>query len=43
MLVILAMQEKEIRRFMVQSQSRQILLKTLSRKNPSQKRVGGVA
>jgi hypothetical protein len=28
---------------MVQSQSRKIVCKTLSQKNPSQKRVGGVA
>jgi hypothetical protein len=41
--VILATQEAEIRRIVIQSQSRQIVHKTLSRKNPSQKRVGGVA
>jgi hypothetical protein len=39
---ILATQEAEIRR-MVQSLPRQIVRETLSRKNPSQKRVGGVA
>jgi hypothetical protein len=41
--VILATQEAEIRRIMVQSQPWQIVCKTLSRKNPSQKRAGGVA
>jgi hypothetical protein len=41
--VILATQEAEIRRIMVRSQPRQIVHETLSRKNPSQKRVGGVA
>jgi hypothetical protein len=40
---ILAAQEAEIRRTEVQSQPRQIVLKTLSQKNPSQKRAGGVA
>jgi hypothetical protein len=40
---ILATQEAEIRRIMVQSQPRQIVPKTLSRKNPSQKRAGGLA
>jgi predicted P-loop ATPase len=40
---ILATQEAEIRRIMVQSQPRQIVHKTLSRKNPSQRRAGGVA
>jgi hypothetical protein len=46
--VILAMQEAEIRRIMVRSQTRQIVLKTLSQKKkknkPSQKiGAGGVA
>jgi hypothetical protein len=41
--VILATQEKEIQRIAVQSQSRQIVCETLSQKNPSQKRAGGVA
>jgi hypothetical protein len=41
--VILATHEAEIRRITVQSQPRKIVLKTLSRKNPSQKRNGGVA
>jgi hypothetical protein len=41
--VILATQEAEIRRSAVQSQPRQIVPETLSRKNPSQKRAGGVA
>jgi hypothetical protein len=41
--VILATQEAEIRRIMVQSQPRQIVCKTLSQKNPIQKRAGGVA
>jgi hypothetical protein len=41
--VILATQEEEIRRIEVQSQHRQIVPKTLSQKNPSQKRAGGVA
>jgi hypothetical protein len=42
--IILAILEAEMRRIEVQSQSRQIVIKTLSRKNPSQKkRVGGVA
>jgi hypothetical protein len=41
--VILAMQEAEIRRIMVQSQPRQIVHETLSQKNPSQKRAVGVA
>jgi hypothetical protein len=40
--VILATQEAEIRRIEVQSQSRLIVCYTLSRKYPSQKRVGGV-
>jgi hypothetical protein len=41
--VILATQEVEIGRIMVQSQSGQVVPKTLSQKNPSQKRSGGVA
>jgi hypothetical protein len=41
--VILATQEAEIRRIMVQSQPGQIVRETLSRKNPSQKRAGRVA
>jgi hypothetical protein len=41
--VIPATQEAEIRRIEVQSQPRQIVLETLSRKNSSQKRAGGVA
>jgi hypothetical protein len=41
--VILAAQEAEIRRILDQSQPGQIVHKTLSQKNPSQKRVGGVA
>jgi hypothetical protein len=41
--VILVTQEAEIRRIMVQSQPGQIVLETLSRKNQSQKRAGGVA
>jgi hypothetical protein len=41
--VILATQEAEIRRTEVQSQPQQTVCKTLSRKNPSQKRAGGVA
>jgi hypothetical protein len=36
--VILATQETEIRRIAVQSQLRQIIHKTLSQKNPSQKK-----
>jgi predicted P-loop ATPase len=40
---ILATQEAEIRRITVQSQPRQIVLKTLSRKYPTQKRAGRVA
>jgi hypothetical protein len=39
----LATQEAEIWRIGVRSQPRQIVRKTLSRKNPSQKRAGGVA
>jgi ribosomal protein L44E len=41
--VILAPQEVEIRRITVRSQPRQIVHKTPSQKNPSQKRAGGVA
>jgi hypothetical protein len=41
--VILATQEAEIRRIVVRSQPREIVLETLSQKNPSQKRTGGVA
>jgi hypothetical protein len=40
---ILVTQNAEIRRIEVQSQSGQIVHKILSLKNPSQKRVGGVA
>jgi hypothetical protein len=35
--------EAEIKRIKVQSQPRQIVCRTLSRKNPSQKRIGGMA
>jgi hypothetical protein len=41
--VILATQEAEIRRIMVQSQLGEVGSETLSQKNPSQKRAGGVA
>jgi hypothetical protein len=41
--VILATQEAEIRRITVRSQPRQIVLETLSQKNPLHKRAGGVA
>jgi hypothetical protein len=41
--IILATQQAEIRRIMVQSQPGQIAHETLPRKNPSQKRSGGVA
>jgi hypothetical protein len=41
--IILATQEAEIRRIMVQNQPRQIVHETLSQKNPSQKRAGGGA
>jgi hypothetical protein len=41
--VILATQEAEIRRLVVRSQPGQIVCKTPSRKNPSQKRADGVA
>jgi hypothetical protein len=40
--VILATQEAEIRRIMVQGQPRQIVYETLFQKNPSQKRAGRV-
>jgi hypothetical protein len=43
MLVILATQQAEIRRIMVQSQPRQIVRKTLSRKTLHKNRAGGVA
>jgi hypothetical protein len=35
--------EAEIRRTVVASEPRQVVLKTLSQKNPTQKRAGGVA
>jgi hypothetical protein len=41
--VILATQEVEIRRIAVPSQPGQIVYKTVSQKNPSQKRAVGVA
>jgi hypothetical protein len=41
--VILATPEAEFRRITGQSQPRQVVLKTLSRKNPSEKRAGEVA
>jgi hypothetical protein len=41
--VILATQEAETRRIMVQSQPRQIVCETLSQKDPSQKWAGRVA
>jgi hypothetical protein len=41
--VILATQEADIRRIKVQGQPRHVVCKTLSRKNSSQKRAGGVA
>jgi hypothetical protein len=41
--IILATPEAEIRRITVWGQPRQIVRETLSRKNPSQKRAGGVA
>jgi hypothetical protein len=40
--VILAMQEAEIRKIVVQSQPRETILETLVQKNPSHKRGGGV-
>jgi hypothetical protein len=42
MTVILATQEAEIRRIMVQSQPGQIVNETYLEKNPSQKRTGAV-
>jgi hypothetical protein len=41
--VILATQEAEISRIAVRSQPGQIVCKTLSQKNPSEKMAGGVA
>jgi hypothetical protein len=41
--VILAIQEAEIKRILVWSQTRQTILKTLSQKCLSHKRAGGVA
>jgi hypothetical protein len=41
--IILATQKAEIRRITVKNQPRQIVHKTLSQKNPSQKSAGGVA
>jgi hypothetical protein len=41
--IILVIQDAEIKRIMVQSQTRQIAYETLSQKSPSQKRAGGVA
>jgi hypothetical protein len=41
--VILATQEAEIRSIVIQSQPGQIVGETLSRRNSSQKRAGGVA
>jgi hypothetical protein len=41
--IILATQEVEIRRIMVQSQPGQIVRKTLSQQKPSQKQAGVVA
>jgi hypothetical protein len=43
MSVILATQESEIRRIVVQSQPGQIVSETLSQKSPSQKKADGVA
>jgi hypothetical protein len=40
--IILATQEAEIRRITVRSQAGQIACEILSRKNPSQKRAGGM-
>jgi hypothetical protein len=40
--VILVTQEAEIRRIVVQSQPGEIVYETLSRKNPSEERAGGV-
>jgi hypothetical protein len=41
--IILATEEAEIRRMVLQSQPGQIVLKTLAQKNLSRKRTGGVA
>jgi hypothetical protein len=41
--IILATQEAELRRIGVRSQPRQTVWETLSQKNPSQKKAGGVA
>jgi hypothetical protein len=41
--IVLATQEAEIRRIVVRSQPGQIVRETLSRRNPSPKRAGGVA
>jgi hypothetical protein len=41
--IILAIQETEIRKIGIQSQLGEIVGETLSRKNSSQERVGGVA
>jgi hypothetical protein len=41
--VTLATQEAEVRRIVVQCQPKQIVPKTLSQKNTSQKRAGGMA
>jgi hypothetical protein len=43
MLIVLATQETEIRRIMVQGQLRQIVHEILSQKYPTQKRAGEVA
>jgi hypothetical protein len=40
--VVLATQEPEMKRILAGSQPGQIVYETLSRKNPSQKRAGGV-
>jgi hypothetical protein len=40
--VILATQEEEVRRIVVQSQPGKIVHETISQKNPTQKRAGGV-
>jgi hypothetical protein len=40
--IILATQEAELRSMAVQSQPREVVRKTLSKKNSSQKRAGGV-
>jgi hypothetical protein len=41
--IILAIQEAEIKRIVVERQPRQIVHETLSEENPLQKRAGGVA